>query len=986
MAQQYITGAGLQYILEKIKNKNSELFVHDSNVSTGKIVPKKSDNTNADDVNVNSYDYLQIISNQKDTNNQKIIYKITDSHTTFNGHYDPTKVPDTNDYKKYYLWDGVPQGATSSLTTEFNENTLLYNKYNTVTDNKSTNITDGNSNKTIKFITGFITDTKGHIISVSSDYANIPYLIGSGDYAGSTGSNGNYFTLEGAKKLYNAIKDGFVAKDSEGKVTTGDLVAKSLHIKSSTDTTDKATIDESGGITANNLNIGKDSSNNPLFKVDNTGNVTGQQGNFKTLNVGTSTNNKYPFSIDDTGNITNVGNITSNGGITGKKITGDSFVINGKTYGIASDGAITGASLSVGSGNITGGAITGSSIKSTGTISGGAITGTSLNVNGGTISGGAITGGAITGTSLSVGQGQVTAGGITVKNNFTDNTGNVAIAETITKPTSPATMKDFKSGLYYDGSNYIISIKADNSKKDSNALNISTSGTGLQYGLVGSNQYTLLDTNNSSVTQDGDTTTIKLNATTKTINLSSYYNAIGYKQKVTNADGTDKKDTNGNVQYNYNGTSSNGILTSISSEGHKIKVDSISYNDLRTNLGLSNALHFRGIIQSVTLKGTTSTENTGATVDINGNLISEADKIGSKINGKTIDEITITLTDGNPLSDIKQGDVVVGSNGDEYLYDGSHWQHLGQDSSFLKTSGGLLTGDLWFASGKGILSGENGQEMLKWNNGTVLGNTGSSTKIDGSTITFATPKNSSILNLADNAVTIGDTNTAVIVTSTSTAINTNFKVDKDGNITIDGSKTLTINGGTFTTSGVSQFNGNVTIGKSDATKNLTVNGTTTINGNILATGHNLGSSTEKLSNIYVENLHASSIGDTNSQFTGSSITVNTANITTATIGSLKGGAITDSIGYSFSNTGKTSSSDSTSKTGDYDTDIYGVVTADPARTSTTIDTSVQSNEDFRSDMALSVKGAAKLFKRVENDAVDVSALDIIFNDVYGTNN
>ena len=101
--------------------------------------------------------------------------------------------------------------------------------------------------------------------------------------------------------------------------------------------------------------------------------------------------------------------INSNGSISGSSlatagpISGSSLLTTGNITG----GAISGTSLSTGSGNITGGPISGTSLLTTGNITGGAISGTSLSTGSGII-----TGGAISGTSLSTGSGIITGGAI----------------------------------------------------------------------------------------------------------------------------------------------------------------------------------------------------------------------------------------------------------------------------------------------------------------------------------------------------------------------------------------------------------------------------------------------------------------------------------------------------------------------------------------------------------------------------------------------
>lgn len=80
------------------------------------------------------------------------------------------------------------------------------------------------------------------------------------------------------------------------------------------------------------------------------------------------------------------------------------------TGALAATGAITGASLNIGSGTITSGAITG-----------GALTGNSLSI----VGGGAISGGSITGSSLNVGSGALTAGTASVTSINTSSGGAV---------------------------------------------------------------------------------------------------------------------------------------------------------------------------------------------------------------------------------------------------------------------------------------------------------------------------------------------------------------------------------------------------------------------------------------------------------------------------------------------------------------------------------------------------------------------------------
>jgi hypothetical protein len=120
---------------------------------------------------------------------------------------------------------------------------------------------------------------------------------------------------------------------------------------------------------------------------------------------------------------TTTATITTAGAITGTSLSAGTGIIS--TSGAINGGAITGTSLSAGtgvistSGAINGGAITGTSlsagtgiISTSGAINGGAITGTSLSAGTGIIStSGAINGGAITGTSLSAGTGVISTSG-----------------------------------------------------------------------------------------------------------------------------------------------------------------------------------------------------------------------------------------------------------------------------------------------------------------------------------------------------------------------------------------------------------------------------------------------------------------------------------------------------------------------------------------------------------------------------------------------
>ncbi|MEK2479439.1 hypothetical protein [Streptomyces noursei] len=120
--------------------------------------------------------------------------------------------------------------------------------------------------------------------------------------------------------------------------------------------------------------------------------VTGGTTRYLTTTV-TVTNPKLT-GLEVDGNVTVIG-----GAITGSSLSVGSGTITG--------GSITGTSVNAGSGAITGGSITGSSLSAgSGTITGGSITGTSVNAGSG-----AITGGSITGTSVNAGSGGITTSG-----------------------------------------------------------------------------------------------------------------------------------------------------------------------------------------------------------------------------------------------------------------------------------------------------------------------------------------------------------------------------------------------------------------------------------------------------------------------------------------------------------------------------------------------------------------------------------------------
>jgi hypothetical protein len=128
--------------------------------------------------------------------------------------------------------------------------------------------------------------------------------------------------------------------------------------------------------------------------------------------------------VKSVGDIQSDGNVVAQGNITGKDITGTKLNLTGVDNTITA-GAITGTSLSLGSGNIDAGAIsstslsagsgpvTGNTLTLTGKFSGKNIEGTSLSLGSGTITAGKISGKNIEGTSLSLGSGTITAGKIT---------------------------------------------------------------------------------------------------------------------------------------------------------------------------------------------------------------------------------------------------------------------------------------------------------------------------------------------------------------------------------------------------------------------------------------------------------------------------------------------------------------------------------------------------------------------------------------------
>ena len=155
-----------------------------------------------------------------------------------------------------------------------------------------------------------------------------------------------------------------------------------------------------------NLNIGDTIGNNGVLTINKASKLAIKNTAFDSLNV----DGGGIFDILKVNNTLNVSNAITGGSltvgtgsITGGSLTVGSGSITGGTLIVS--GAITGGSLTVGTGSITGGSLT----VGTGSITGGSLTVGSGSITGGTL----IVSGAITGGSLTVGTGSITGGSLT---------------------------------------------------------------------------------------------------------------------------------------------------------------------------------------------------------------------------------------------------------------------------------------------------------------------------------------------------------------------------------------------------------------------------------------------------------------------------------------------------------------------------------------------------------------------------------------------
>ena len=186
---------------------------------------------------------------------------------------------------------------------------------------------------------------------------------------------------------------------------TGHVTASNLHSVNNTDVS--GNINVVGTITSNTINsINGVSINSSAISNVTTLSTSGNINVGNNITLNSSTGQVSASNLHSVNNTDVSGNINVVGSIRGSAITGTSLSTGS---GSITGGAITGTSLTTGSGSITGGSLS----TGSGGISCGAITGTSLTTGSGSISGGAISCGAIS-------CGDITANSLTLPLTFTN--------------------------------------------------------------------------------------------------------------------------------------------------------------------------------------------------------------------------------------------------------------------------------------------------------------------------------------------------------------------------------------------------------------------------------------------------------------------------------------------------------------------------------------------------------------------------------------
>ena len=421
--------------------------------------------------------------------------------------------------------------------------------------------------------------------------------------------------------------------------------------------------------------------------------------------------------------------------------------------------------------------------------------------------------------------------------------GHVPYAGSTISDTSTSNLQNFlianKSGFYSGNTYNVISLRNNNgstvdgmylktSKTDNSiVLGNNTGGTWNETNI-------LTEDNSSIVRENSDKVNITVNNNTETIDLSSYFNTIS------------------DIDISYSPIST--FVTNISYTGHNVVVNHITLDALRQALHLTQPLVFKGTLRSATITGdNTPIIDYSATTPI-------PDNEEGKLNDKSA-TIILNETDGADYkvvtpSTVNAGDIVVDIiTGTEYMWTGTVWAHLGQDKSFLHTTGGSMTGDI--TMGTHAIKGINNKVILQNTdtNNVLLGTTSSVTTIYGNNDLM---HNTSIIYDSAN-VNKGTVDWSANVIHTNKIIN---------DLT---TYTLQIGVKSHDNSIYISYEGNIGIGTSSLNTNnlLTVAGNQYVNGEI--TSHNImpdstdtrtiGSSIDVWNNIYSTTFTGSLTGN-----------------------------------------------------------------------------------------------------------------------------
>lgn len=542
----------------------------------------------------------------------------------------------------------------------------------------------------------------------------------------------------------------------------------------------------------------------------------------KSINSGNTWVNSYNDSLLE---------LTKNGELITASINTNNVVTDDITAysSITTGGDITGKNVNV-SNNITTKTLT---VSETSIINGVATFNNSINAT------------TINGEDITISNG-LTSSYINIDYEFdvTHTAGHVPYAGLTTADINNVSLHNFlassKSGFYSGNTYNVISLRANNgSTTEGMYLKSSRTGNSLIFGNNTGNAWTetnVLTELNSTINRDVDKVNITINGNTETVDLSAYVNSIT------------------NVDISYSPVST--FVTGISKSGHNIEINHITTDALRRALNLTQPLMFQGTLRTATITGESS-----PVIDYSA-IPQIADDEDGKLNNKSA-TIILNEMDGSDYkiitpSTVNNGDIIVDIiKGTEYMWTGTVWTHLGQDTTFLHTTGGSMTGNI--TMGTYSIKGINDNVILQNPNAdnVEIGTSYSVTTIHG--------KN----NLLHDAAIIYDSynSNKSSIDWTANTIHTN-KIIND--LT---TYNLQIGVKQYDNAIFISYEGNIGIGTNTLTANnlLTIAGNEYVNGNI--TSHNIvptetntkyiGSPTLLWNNIYSTSFTGALVGNAN---------------------------------------------------------------------------------------------------------------------------